>query len=201
MASKSYEFVFWPAGDGYRNDQSVSNPAFQFLKDHKAEAIFHGLQVEEPAFGLIVVWDKIQVHKDLMADAVEYPKLLNLLKPTMGGGDIDMSHVDFLIDPTPAFKAPITEIAFTSPKTPEDKEAVQARLEQIVSLANGPTKTAFGAAYGPVVEKPDTFVLVVGWDSVEAHLAAREANKELTGAAGKIANVKVRHVALSPYTA
>ncbi|KAI0269755.1 hypothetical protein BC834DRAFT_841543 [Gloeopeniophorella convolvens] len=220
MASKAYEVVFWPANDAYRNDQSVISPAFKFITDAKAEAIFHGRQVEEPNLGAVVgaknsvtllvyqsltrrsaAWNDIQDHKNLVADTVARPKVMKLLKATMAGGRAEMVHVNFTADPTPAFKASVTEFAFVKPNSPEDKLAVQDHIDRIVAWANDPSTVASGGARGSPVERPEEYLLVIGWPSVEAHVEALKTEVgDVVTRLRKQAVVKLRHVPLSSYT-
>ncbi|KAI0269753.1 hypothetical protein BC834DRAFT_569223 [Gloeopeniophorella convolvens] len=203
MADKSYEIAFWPASDAYRNDQSVGDPSVEYLRlNTKAEGIFHGLQSEEPNFNAVIAWNKIQDHKDLIDDTVKYPKLRELLKVTMAGGDIEMVHVNFTADPTPAFKAPVTEYVYITPNSPEDKSTVQGYIDRIAAWANDPSTVALGGARGSTVERPEEYVLVIGWPSIEAHTESLKSGAgEIVAKLGTLSTAKLRHTALSSYNA
>lgn len=158
---------------------------------------YAGLQVEDKkTVYLAIVWETYEAHKTLM-DSPEYPALIEKLKPGLGG-PLVMNHIPFNEDVTNALSAPTTEVITSKLK---DGQAKDALLDESASTFTKALNEAAGvhppAAVGESKENPGTFIVLIGWDSVEAHLAAREQDprfKEYAKKAAPLADATVVHV-------
>jgi hypothetical protein len=70
-------------------------------------------------------------------------------------------HVQFASDITMALKQPVTEIAFHTANSPEDRQKVLEVFAELTESRN------VIASYGAVEEKDNVAVFVAGWQSVE----------------------------------
>ena len=77
-------------------------------------------------------------------------------------------HADWEEDAAvPCLKAPFVELKKVSPKSGVAVGAVQRVLDKYIAYMNDPSSGAIGATYGPVVEAPEQFLLIMGWKSTE----------------------------------
>ncbi|KII84621.1 hypothetical protein PLICRDRAFT_179431 [Plicaturopsis crispa FD-325 SS-3] len=193
------EICTFSASDAYRTDQSIVKPFAQTLIGTPGFiSLYHGLQVEDPTVGYIfIVWESFEAHKALIDSPAQGP-ILDTLKPLFAGQFTSVIHAKFTTDPTAALSAPTTEYLFTTPKEGSSKEA----LSEIFSkLALRDFPEVLGAADGPCIERDDTLVLVVGWESVEAHRAlmktAHPDKLKILGTLRAQGDSVVRHLKLS----
>jgi hypothetical protein len=101
-----------------------------------------------------------------MTERDDYPAFVESLKPTLGS-PLHILHVEFDGDATAALTAPVTEIAVAKPKegnTVADIEAIITELRKNSHLVKGVYPPL---AWGKIQQEPETYVLAVGWDSVE----------------------------------
>ncbi|KAH8088929.1 hypothetical protein BXZ70DRAFT_1011440 [Cristinia sonorae] len=197
------EIATWPASDAYKADPSVIDPALKILAASKgSQNIYHGLQHEDKSTAyLIIVWDKLADHQALIDDKEEYPKLIAALTPSLGG-QLTLFHVGFkpLAVPTVHFLAPISEFVVQTVK--EGK--TNADLENFVW---NPAVTGDGTqvVVGKIVEKENQYVLLKGWESYEAHQAARNGGDEnvakFVAFLHSVVDTQVAHVQLTEYKA
>lgn len=77
-------------------------------------------------------------------------------------------HANFTSDYAPIFAAPVTEFALITPKAGTDREKTEALLAEICAIAgSGPQCKAIQGSWGPVVEKDDLYLLILGWETVD----------------------------------
>ena len=116
--------------------------------------------------GLWIVWETYEAHKTLM-DSPEYPALIEKLKPGLGG-PLVMNHIPLNVDVTNALSAPVTEVITSKLK---DGKAKDGQLDESTAFFTKALNEAVGA-HPPIVvgeskENPGTFIVLIGWDSVE----------------------------------
>ncbi|KAI0048906.1 hypothetical protein FA95DRAFT_1557485 [Auriscalpium vulgare] len=174
MADKTYEIVNWPASEAFLADHSIIGPVYDALTDRAGtNEIYTGVQVEAQNVFCVVSWDKLKDHLDYINDAENYKQLIADLNKTRADVNvIDLVHAQFLSDPRSTFTAPVTEFAYLTPKEGVAKEVVQEIILKIVDHSNDPKSTPRSAAYGSLLEKPETFLLVLGWTSAQEHADA-----------------------------
>jgi hypothetical protein len=124
-----------------------------------------------------LAWDSHQDFKNFVANETgEHTKLRELLAPTRGSpglSGINKVMVTFTSDPTPALRAPVTEIALATLKPGADSQSISESVGKIVPTTNGSGPSALGAALGFVIDEPERLALVTGWNSIEVCLATR----------------------------
>ncbi|KII84623.1 hypothetical protein PLICRDRAFT_46004 [Plicaturopsis crispa FD-325 SS-3] len=193
------EILTFPTSEAYRTDQSIVKPfAEAIVGSPGLISIHHGLQIEDPAVGyLFVIWESLEAHQALRNSPAQGP-LLATLKPLFAGPPISVIHAKFGADPTAALNAPVTELVVSTLKEGSSFEAIS---DILTKMAYTELPTILGGAYGPAVEIERTFMMVAGWESVEAH---REVGKvltpdklELLGALRAQGDSVVRHSKLS----
>jgi len=198
------EIANFPASDAYKADPSVFHPALELIAGRKgALKIWHGLQHEDSStVYLVIAWEKLSDHEALIHDKEGYAKLGAALAPVRSG-DLNLFHLSFkpISIPEVHFNAPITEFVLQTLK--EGK--ANADLEAIVWNKDINTD---GAQFivGKVVEKENQYYLLKGWESVEAHQAARSADPEpnvakFIEAVRQLVTPTIAHVKLTAYKA
>ncbi|TFK49735.1 hypothetical protein OE88DRAFT_1662367 [Heliocybe sulcata] len=202
MSTTSYvtELVVFDASEAYQKDNKAAQGLVDVLNKTDGKiATWHGPGVEDPTKGYLWVrWESLDAHKALM-DSPTYPDLIASMKPCLAG-EFEMVHVKFNKDPLEALNAPATEVVTVTLKEGKSEVDITAFLEQGSKME---LPGASASAYGPVVEKPGSFIMIVGWSSVEAHQKVREerteeAAKVLAGVL-QIADIKVAHAKLTKY--
>lgn len=112
------------------------------------------------------VWETYEHHKALM-ERPDYPDLIQALKPAVAG-KLDMQHVEFDIDFAAALEAPVTEIAIfkLKPDTSRDKflSIFKNLREEIIK-----GESCHSVIWGESKENSGTFVLMIGWDSIQVY--------------------------------
>ena len=117
---------------------------------------------------LRTAWESIDNHKNLIADPKAYPPVTEGSKKFFAG-EVEIYHVLPTSDPLPALKAPIYEIATCIVNDPSLQSEIENVLEEMASSVRSfpPSDGVYGAAWGPVPEKPGTHVILVGYKSIE----------------------------------
>ncbi|KZT15565.1 hypothetical protein NEOLEDRAFT_1081990, partial [Neolentinus lepideus HHB14362 ss-1] len=197
--------------EAYQKDQGVLKGLIEILDATDGKiSTYHGPQIEDAsqAYSFVCtyafpslphrphplpVWQSYEHHIALM-NAPIYAKLIETLKPAMGG-PFEMIHVKFTKNPTPVLEAPVTEVAFITLKPGKTKEQVAPLLDQLTSRGL--------SAWGPTIEKEDTLVLTFGWASVEEHTEviskAPEEAKKVLASIKELADIKLAHGNLKKY--
>ncbi|KAF8887178.1 hypothetical protein BD779DRAFT_533802 [Infundibulicybe gibba] len=164
------EFLTFPASDAFIKNKGKSfQPIIDELKTREGcLKVYTGVQAEDKKTGyLLIVWGSYELHKKFIDDP-NYGKIVQGLLPGYAGGleTSDMQHIVFPQDPANALSAPISEFAFFVLKEGVKKEALLESLGVLSAEADKVTAHA-PSVYGESREHPNTFVLTIGWDSVE----------------------------------
>lgn len=121
-----------------------------------------------------LAWASHQDFKNFIANETgEHTKLRELLALTwgpLGLSGVNKVIVTFTSDPTPALRAPVTEIALATLKPGADSQSISESVGKIVPTTNGSGPSALGAALGFVIDEPERLALVTGWNSIEVCL-------------------------------
>ncbi|KZT23142.1 hypothetical protein NEOLEDRAFT_1031779, partial [Neolentinus lepideus HHB14362 ss-1] len=108
------------------------------------------------------VWESLEHHKALM-DSASYAELIEPLKPGLAG-QFEMVHVKFNKDPSKALGALVTEVVSIQVKEGKSEADLVELLDQASNIEL-PGASVF--TYGPVIEKPGSYIMAVGWPSIE----------------------------------
>lgn len=77
-------------------------------------------------------------------------------------------HVYFSINPCEALKAPFTDISVVTFKDGVSRETFVPLLTTLIMSVNAASETrASLATWGPVMENPKQYVLMMGWENEE----------------------------------
>ncbi|KAG1765599.1 hypothetical protein EV702DRAFT_1151507 [Suillus placidus] len=98
------------------------------------------------------------------------------------------------------FSAPVTEFVTFTLKRGVSMSALQPLVKQLQAKLQG-TPKFYGSSWAPVMDKPDVFHGVLGWESVQAHWDAVSSGplKEIIDEVKKIADLWLVHAILTPY--
>ncbi|TFY75291.1 hypothetical protein EWM64_g8721 [Hericium alpestre] len=79
-----------------------------------------------------------------------------------------MLHGQFDIEgaPSAVLNAPVTEFGVVIPKAGHE-DVVKSVLTKLTVLLNEPESPAVGGAFAPIIEKDGSYLLLIGWNSVE----------------------------------
>ncbi|KAF8073751.1 hypothetical protein FPV67DRAFT_763649 [Lyophyllum atratum] len=196
------EIARFPASDEFVTDPLILEDALETLINTEGVISPHyGLQTEDGRTGyLVVIWKTYEHHMNLMRQP-SYPGLIACLTRARSG-PLDLQHVDFDNDIAPALEAPATEFAFMTPKPGASIDDFKAKLKVL-----GDTMTKEGVCRVPLglgesTEHKGTWVMVIGWDSVQAHKDAvsKGPYPELIKSLQELAYIDLKHANLVKYT-
>jgi hypothetical protein len=108
------------------------------------------------------VWEKPEYHEKFLQDS-SYPTFLTTLAAAHSGPPLSVLHFDMTDDPAKGLTAPVTDLTYMTlkeGKTKADVEPFFANFAWIADLSKG-------FHHGQCVEKPELFVVLMGWASVE----------------------------------
>ncbi|KAA1472542.1 hypothetical protein DENSPDRAFT_778197 [Dentipellis sp. KUC8613] len=144
-------------------------------------SVFTGLQVEKPNGYLLLTrslaWDDYEAHQRVVADKKNFAANGRKLVPAMAAPRAGVSLFHGVFADTAILErvlsAPVVEIVEVSPK--DKSEAGQAKLRELlarmekVTNSSGKESAAVAGIGGPVHEREGDWVVLIGWQSVEAH--------------------------------
>ncbi|KAF8956994.1 hypothetical protein BDZ97DRAFT_1763276 [Flammula alnicola] len=134
--------------------------------------VSRGFQLEDKSRVFLFITWKTNEHYEKMRQRAEYPSFMASLKPL--GSDIFIQHIDFDVDIANAFSAPITEITTIKAKEGHTQEEVNAVVSEIRANQHLVKGGHPPIAWGQVKQTPELYILIIGWDSVEAHFASHK---------------------------
>jgi len=162
------EIALFPASNAHIADQTIMDPALAFAaKVEGSIGIYRGIQLEDKKTALLaIVWETYEHHKRMM-ERDDYKDVIALLTPSFAGS-LDLQHVDFQRDVRNGLDARVTELTLLDVK-PEAKDTFSSYTKDLfneLETAKGCHRPIAGAFSR---ENPETFALLIGWDSLEGH--------------------------------
>jgi hypothetical protein len=118
----------------------------------------------------LIDWDSMAAHEKINSDQETLLTFFKLFESSAEGGipKGTVIHAAWEEDTAvPCLKAPFVELKRISPRSGVTVGAIQRVLDKYIAYMNDPSSGAIGATYGPVVEVPDQFLLIVGRKSTE----------------------------------
>ncbi|KAG1744610.1 uncharacterized protein EDB91DRAFT_193608 [Suillus paluster] len=169
MSIPTTEIIIFGASEALRNDKSILLPALDLLSqvDGVQMPAYIGLQIEDPAIGYVFLnWDSREHHEAAMA-APSHGPLRELLKPAFTSPG-KKYHVIFNSDHPiqVVLQQPVTEVLLVTLKDPSYRAEVS---DLFIKFKESAKKMLM---FGPTLEDENLMFLVIGWESVEAHLEA-----------------------------
>ncbi|KAI1478486.1 hypothetical protein F4774DRAFT_152327 [Daldinia eschscholtzii] len=165
---------------------------FTIIKEKSAAQVIRASTVHEnpEQVGIFIDWDSIEAHKAFEADEVSYNAFISLAKPHLTKFPL-LFHAELTPFPPAVLnnaegkgKTPVAHVLFTyfAPDTDAAKTLIEA--QNFVSKLTGAGFAGLTgeSSLGWSVEKDVDFkgektrvlVIILGWESVQAHLEARE---------------------------
>ncbi|TFK52579.1 hypothetical protein OE88DRAFT_1725182 [Heliocybe sulcata] len=184
------EFVWYKASDEAKLTPTLGKEALDIVSSTPgAQKVFRGYQAEDDGITYVsVAWDSIKAHQDLMQDKARYDPVGASLGPTVApGAQLSMVHAAFNNHEAAvqAIEDPATELAFLTLKSADKASILRSSLDNLEkALATSPGRRSY--TWGKVVEKEDQYLLIIGWDSVEAHWDALKVDQNLSAAVAKM---------------
>jgi len=200
------EFVSLTASEALKASDTVGTEALNIvLESAGAQKVFRGMQAEDKATAYVAVgWDTLKAHQDLMDDKARYDPLLASLATTIAPGtQLTMVHVVFANHAAAiqALEDPAAELAWLTLKSLDQATALPGNMDSLEkALATASGRRSY--TWGKVVEKEDQYLLIVGWDTVEAHLNALKVNQNLSTTVAKtseLVEIDLVHVNFTEY--
>ncbi|KAF8835641.1 hypothetical protein BDN67DRAFT_937727 [Paxillus ammoniavirescens] len=192
------EIIHFTASEGY-NSGSASLPLSRMSKLDGLNKSYIGYQTEDPTVLFWVMdWASKEAH-EAFTKLDEYPSLVDASRPVMASQP-RANFVKFE-ETKGALGAPITEfVTFTlkEGKTMTDLEPLVKELHQ--KLAGAPK--FHGDSWSVVIDKPNVYHGILGWDTVEAHWDAVKDGpcKEVIDRIKQVADLWLVHAALKPFS-
>ncbi|OJA12620.1 hypothetical protein AZE42_12257 [Rhizopogon vesiculosus] len=197
MSKPTTEVLIFDTSEAHRKDiLAIASTACDIVYEAAGcrRPGYTGLQTEDKATGYVFLnWDS-RAHHQAVIDGPNYGRVLEALKPIFGDKK-EMHHVIFNDLPI-AFESPVTEVFICTLKDPGHREEVFDILAKISD------KTEKKLVFGPTLENENVFIIVAGWDSVEAHweMVAKPEPKALVERLFALANKDhLAHTSLTPY--
>jgi len=166
------EIVTLQLGPNFSEDTS-KRLIEKLKKQPGCQDVYWGPTVEDANVAhLFIDWDSVEHHEDFRAnEEVSKPILDPMLEMLTGSSPLTYFHVPFEpFPPTKAMSGPILELGQLEAKDdPGAKEEMKKIVEKILGFAIKHPKCN-GAAFGTVVEDQNRVVIVLAWESVEAHM-------------------------------
>jgi len=209
MTLPTVEIISFDSSKQYQDDPAKTfGDLVELLKTAKGLiSTYHAPQVEDNGKGYLVIqWKSYEDHKVIMDSPTYDVDVIAKLLPVLASvspPSLKMVHVEFDKDPTKAFESPVTEFVVVTMK-PECKDKTGELKDLLTSFIKDlDTKIALAAAWGQAREDEDLFVAILGWESVEAHMAVRnsstEETRKVTESIRELATYTVNHTKLAKY--
>ncbi|KAF8158086.1 hypothetical protein B0H34DRAFT_440812 [Crassisporium funariophilum] len=192
------EIISFHASEALIADPTLGHVGRDYLK--KCEgciSLGRGFQSDDKTKVItVVVWESYG-HYENMTKRDDYAGFLADFKCTLASGLL-LQHVEFKSDPANAFHAPITEMSTFKVKeghSQAELDGVIAEIAKNQHLAKGMYPPL---AWGEVKQTPGTYILFIGWDSVEADMNSVKVapNDALVAKLYEIADIDLKYVAL-----
>lgn len=130
-------------------------------------AICSGLEVQEPQnLYFVRAWDEAESEHGLAPNALAVDNETCELAYKI--------HVHLSVEPFTALSSPLTEIVLWNLKEGAKREKVEELLTALMSVVNAipSSEGMYKAGWGPVLENDRQFVVMIGWENMEAFQTA-----------------------------
>ncbi|KAJ7259521.1 hypothetical protein B0H12DRAFT_1232001 [Mycena haematopus] len=185
----SIQIATFPVSEAFGSSPDTFKAPMDLIKVADGyKGSFYGLQVEDPKTGYFVsVWESYELHQKLVKDP-SYASIIETLRPAVAG-NFERHHINVTSDPITALSAPAVEFVVFTLKAGESDEKLSSLLEELGKGADAATGAHPPCAWGQSVEDKNKYLLIIGWDTVEAHWEAVKEGTSLHAIVGKIKGV------------
>jgi len=146
---------------------------------------FYGVQVEDPKTGYFIsVWESYEHHQKLIGEP-SYASLIEGLKPAVSG-KLERNHITVAGDVNSALSSPAVELVVLTLKAEGSADKFESLMGDLAKGLDTSAGEHPPCVWGQSVEDKNKYLLVVGWDTVEAHWEAVKAGTPLQKVVGAI---------------
>ncbi|KAF7314377.1 hypothetical protein MKEN_00910400 [Mycena kentingensis (nom. inval.)] len=181
----------FPISEAFTKTPEVFKAPLDVIKTAEGHiSSFYGLQVEDKAYGYFIsVWESYEHHMKLVAEP-SYKSLIEVLRPaTADTSKFARHHIEPTKDPLQALGAPATERVIFTLKEGAEPEQLGLLLEELGAGLDAAAGAHPPCVWGQSREDKTKFLLLVGWDTVEAHWEAVKEGTALHATVLKIAAI------------
>ncbi|KAJ7147053.1 hypothetical protein C8R43DRAFT_1129841 [Mycena crocata] len=183
------QIATFPVSEAYLSNPEIFRAPLDVIKT--ADGLvgsFYGLQVEDKKTGYFVsVWESYE-HRNKFRGEPSYASLIEALKPA-AAGQLERNHIEISGDALTALSSPATEFVVFTLKGDGTPEKLVPLLEDLGKRLDAAAGAHPPCIWGASVEDKAKFLLVVGWDTVEAHWEAVREGTDLHKIVGQISAV------------
>ncbi|KAF9237357.1 hypothetical protein BU15DRAFT_88799 [Melanogaster broomeanus] len=184
--------------DNFRSlSSSLPGPLSQ-MRNVPGLKSYVGHETEDPS---VLFWVNDWASKDA-SDAflkhARYPALVAAARPAFGS-EPEINFVNF--EDTKALGAPITEFVTFTLKEGKTMAELEPLVQELHKKLAG-TPKFYGDSWAVVVDKPNVYHGILGWETVEAHWVAVGEGplKEVIDRVKELADLWLVHAALEPFS-
>ncbi|KAF8550057.1 hypothetical protein OG21DRAFT_1420311 [Imleria badia] len=194
------QITYFKASEGYKSGSvSLDGPLTQISKVNGLKQSYVGYQAED---GTVLFWVNDWVTKDAhdaFTKSVEYIGMGTASRPAFGS-EPTVNYVKFE-DTKGALGAPITEFVTFTLKEGKNIGQLEPLVQELHQKLVG-TPKFHGDSWAPIIDKPNVYHGILGWDTVEAHLDAVSDGplKEVIDRVKLVADLWLVHAALKPFS-
>ncbi|KIJ64513.1 hypothetical protein HYDPIDRAFT_40257 [Hydnomerulius pinastri MD-312] len=189
------EILYFTASEEYKkNSVTLNGPVAGVNKSYV------GYETEDPTVAFWVNdWVSKEAHDDF-TQKPEYPELLAAFRPAFASHPT-INWVKFE-DNKGALGAPITEFVTFTLKEGKTMDQLEPLVQELHTKLVG-TPKFHGDSWAVVIDKPNVYHGILGWDTVQAHWDAVTDGplREVIDRVKLVADLWLVHAALKPHTA
>ncbi|KAJ7784476.1 hypothetical protein B0H16DRAFT_1492642 [Mycena metata] len=180
------QIISFPVSEEFSSKPELFQAPLEAIKTADGHiSSFYGVQVEDVKKGYFIsVWQSYEHHQKLVQQA-SYKSVIEGLKPA-AGGDSDRNHINVAADPITALTSPALEVVVFTLKEGSTAEQLTPLFEELGKGLDAAVGSHAPCVWGQSIENRSKFLLVVGWDTVEAHWEAVKEGTSLHTTIGKI---------------
>jgi len=164
------QIATFPVSDAFVSNPDIFKAPLGLIKSAEGhQSSFYGLKVEDQKTGYYVsVWETYE-HREKFAKNPSYASLIEQLKPAVSGQFV-RDHITVTGNPHAALSSPAVEFAAFTLKADGSAEKLSSVFEELAIGLDAAAGAHPPCVWGRSIENPNKFFMIVGWDSVEAHL-------------------------------
>ncbi|KAG6377090.1 hypothetical protein JVT61DRAFT_1141 [Boletus reticuloceps] len=194
------QIVHFTASKGYKSGSvSLDGPLAEVKKANGLKQSYVGYETEDDT---VVFWVNDWVSKDAcdaFTKQADYPRIEAGSRPAFGS-EPTTNYVEFE-DTKGGLGAPITEFVTFTLKEGKSMAELEPLVQKLHELLQG-TPRFHGDSWALIIDKPNAYHGILGWDTVQAHWDAVSSGplKEVIDRVKLIAEVWLVHAELKPFS-
>ncbi|KAF9485792.1 hypothetical protein BDN70DRAFT_870677 [Pholiota conissans] len=181
-------------------DPDLANGALDYLKSQEGcQSVRRGYAVDESTKAYFVItWISYDSYKKMLKCA-DYPSFKEAMKKLHTDAPL-VWNVEYDVDSCRPLDAPVTECATIRATAGHTLPEVMAAIKKIQAV-DPRYKSMHGISIGEIKEENEKILVVIGWDSIKAHIDAAKTSplQELIWEIIEVADIEVSHVPFTLY--